>query len=278
MPRFTFPLLLAVLACHAVEAQTGSAPPDEFTLPTVEETAVPGSDASSVQGDLDDSRRSLGRFVPNLGRNIVGVFSRDNLKPLFAGALLTASATRFDTDAQSLLRSRAQGFGEAGQRAGTLSTVAPLALGLFAAGRATADTRFRALTYDMAQSAMVTGLYTEVLKRSVGRNRPDGSDPRSFPSGHTSNAFAWATVARHHYGAKVGVPAYAAAALVGMSRIERDKHHLSDVVAGATLGLIVGRTVVREDGEPVRREKRVAIVPMADPNGAGVGAGVHVEF
>jgi hypothetical protein len=85
-------------------------------------------------------------------------------------------------------------------------------------------------------------------------------------------------VAQHHYGAKVGVPAYATAALVGFSRIERDKHHLSDVVAGATLGLIVGRTVAREDGEPVRREKRVALVPMTDAQGGGLGAGVHIEF
>jgi hypothetical protein len=46
----------------------------------------------------------------------------------------------------------------------------------------------------------------------------------------------------------------------------------------AALGLVVGRTVLREDGEPVRRERGLAILPMADPNGAGVGAGMHVEF
>lgn len=279
MPRSMLPLLLAVLVCPAVEAQTGSAPPEDFTPPAIEETEGPGSGPSpAALGDLDDSRRSLARFVPNLGRNLVGVFSPENLRPLLAGALLTASSTTFDSSTQRLLRSRASGFGHAGETAGTLSTVVPLGLGLFAAGQATADTRFRALTYDLAQSAIVTGIYTDVLKRSVGRVRPDGSNARSFPSGHTSNAFAWATVAQHHYGSRAGVPVYAAATLIGLSRIERDKHHLSDVVAGAALGLVVGRTVVREDGEPVRREKRVAIVPMADPNGAGVGAGVHVEF
>ena len=47
--------------------------------------------------------------------------------------------------------------------------MAPLALGLFAAGRATADTRFRGVTYDLAQATLVSGLYTEVLKRAVGR-------------------------------------------------------------------------------------------------------------
>jgi membrane-associated phospholipid phosphatase len=47
------------------------------------------------------------------------------------------------------------------------------------------------------------------------------------------------------------VPAYAAAAAVGYSRIVRDKHYLSDVVAGATLGYIVGRTVVRVNSKPL---------------------------
>jgi hypothetical protein len=181
--------------------------------------------------------------VPNLGRNLVGVFSPENLRPLLAGALLSASSTTFDGGAQRLLRSRANGFGHAGETAGTLSTVVPLGgLGLFSAGQATADTRFRALTYDLAQSAIVTGIYTDVLKRSVGRVRPDGSkmhDPSPPDTPPTP------------------------------SRCTR--------LPGAALGLVVGRTVVREDGA-VRRERRLAIVPMADPNGAGVGAGVHVEF
>jgi hypothetical protein len=71
---------------------------------------------------------------------------------------------------------------------------------------------------------------------------------------------------------------YALAGFIGASRIERHKHHLSDVVAGATIGFIVGRTVTREDGEPVRREKRFSVVPMSDAQGGGVGAGVSFQF
>ena len=84
-------------------------------------------------------------------------------------------------------------------------------------------------------------------------------------------------VANHHYGPKLGLPAYAAAGLIGISRIERDKHHLSDVVAGAVLGTVVGKTVVRKDGEGAAG-RRLALVPMTDANGAGLGAGVHFEF
>lgn len=271
-------LIPFLLAARSVAAQDSATPLRDSAARLLEDAQPVGDVNSSPSlGDFGDGRRTLGRFLPNLGRNIVGVFSRDNLRPLVAGALLTAAATPFDTDAQRLVRSRAEEFGEVGQQAGALSTVAPLTLGLFAAGRAASGTRFRAATYDLAQATLVSGLYTEALKRAVGRERPDGSNSLSFPSGHTSNAFAWATVASRHYGPKVGLPAYAAAGLIGISRIERDKHHLSDVVAGAVLGTIVGKTVVRKDGEP-EGGRRLALVPMTDANGTGLGAGVHFEF
>jgi membrane-associated phospholipid phosphatase len=90
--------------------------------------------------------------------------------------------------------------------------------------------------------------YKTALKAAVKRERPNGEDDKSFPSGHTSNAFALAAVAERHYGWKVGVPAYAVASLVAVSRLQRNKHDLSDVVAGAAVGYIVGRTVVRVNG------------------------------
>ena len=118
-------------------------------------------------------------------------------------------------------------------------------VGMFAGGRFAHGPRFRAMTYDMLDAAIVNLGYTEVLKLAVGRERPNGQDNKSFPSGHTSNAFALAAVAEHHYGWKVGVPAYLSAGVIGVSRLHQDKHWLSDVIAGGTLGYLVGRTVAR---------------------------------
>jgi hypothetical protein len=70
----------------------------------------------------------------------------------------------------------------------------------------------------------------------VGRERPNGQDNKSFPSGHASNSFALAAVAERHYGWKVGVPACAVAGLVGASRLEQDKHYLSDAGGGIERG------------------------------------------
>jgi membrane-associated phospholipid phosphatase len=81
------------------------------------------------------------------------------------------------------------------------------------------------------------------LKYTTSRTRPDGSNDTSFPSGHTASATATATVLQRYFGWKAGVPAYAFAAYVGASRIASDKHHLSDVLMGATLGIAAGRTV-----------------------------------
>ena len=101
-----------LLAARSVAAQDRPTPLRDSAAQLLEEAQPVGDvSASPNQGDFGDGRRTLGRFVPNLGRNIVGVFSRDNLRPLLAGALLTAAATPFDTDAQRLVRSRAEEFG-----------------------------------------------------------------------------------------------------------------------------------------------------------------------
>jgi membrane-associated phospholipid phosphatase len=58
-------------------------------------------------------------------------------------------------------------------------------------------------------------------------------------------SFMWATVLSRNYGLKVGLPAYAVAGYVGATRLQENKHHMTDIVAGATIGYIVGRTVTR---------------------------------
>ncbi|MGH7681767.1 MAG: phosphatase PAP2 family protein [Candidatus Eiseniibacteriota bacterium] len=82
-----------------------------------------------------------------------------------------------------------------------------------------------------------------IFKATVNRERPDGSDDRSFPSGHSANSFAAATVLERHYGGAVGWIAYGAATFVAASRVIGDHHFLSDVVTGAVIGIAYGRLV-----------------------------------
>ncbi len=98
----------------------------------------------------------------------------------------------------------------------------------------------RKLQYAFTSMAAST-VITYGFKFGVGRERPNQSNTRSFPSGHTSHSFTIAAVSQELFGYKVGVPAYAMAAVVGLSRIQDNKHYLSDVIFGAGIGTVIGR-------------------------------------
>jgi membrane-associated phospholipid phosphatase len=258
-----------VAAPAAAQTSTEAPPPPDLTrfLP--------------ADGSAEDGRRTLGALPANLGRSFVGLVARENVAPLALGAGLAAGSTFFDSGAQRYALGPGadmRTLGEVGGKAGGFGVVAPLTAGLFVAGRLSGPGSFRAATYDMTQAIIVTGVTTHVLKTTAHRLRPDGSNELSFPSGHTSTAFAWATVANHHWGLKVGIPSYLVAGAIGASRIQGNKHYLSDVLAGATLGYVVGRTVVRENGGAPGRSTRVTVVPASDARGTGVGAGVNVTW
>ncbi len=118
------------------------------------------------------------------------------------------------------------------------------------------------------EALALAGIETEILKVSVRRLRPDHTDLAAFPSGHASESFALATVAASQYGWKAGVPAYVLASFVGYTRMESNKHYLSDVLFGAGLGIACGRAVfkVRRRGHP----DRYAFTPFVSPGGGGV--------
>ena len=81
-----------------------------------------------------------------------------------------------------------------------------------------------------AMAAMVNG-----VKYSVQRLRPDESAYNSFPSGHTSSAFA-ACAAILFLNKKMGIPAMVFAAIMGFSRIYVEVHYCTDVLFGVLVG------------------------------------------
>ena len=108
------------------------------------------------------------------------------------------------------------------------------------------DRLFRNACVTLAAVA-INSCVTEVLKYSINRDRPfktypditkksAGGSP-SFPSGHTSGAFALATsLSLSCPKWYIIVPSYAWAGTVGFSRMDLGVHYPSDVLAGAIIG------------------------------------------
>ena len=118
------------------------------------------------------------------------------------------------------------------------------AFALKAAGVESASS-WKRLVVNSAASFAISAGTTWALKHSVNRERPDGTDNKSFPSGHTTFAFAGATILYKEYqhtSKWIGIAGYGVAALTAADRIRRNRHHWEDVAAGAAIG--VGGTML----------------------------------
>jgi membrane-associated phospholipid phosphatase len=108
------------------------------------------------------------------------------------------------------------------------------------------------------------------LKSAFPELRPDGSDRKSFPSGHTAQSFAAAATIYNREGKALGIPAFAVASLVGFARVKADKHHWYDVVAGAAIGAGSGFLITRN-----RPGQNLSVIPWGDTKGGGVTVGMR---
>jgi len=115
------------------------------------------------------------------------------------------------------------------------------------------------------KSFLSTFLITHALKITVKEKRPANNGNQSFPSGHTSSAFQGAAFIQKRYGWKYGAPAYAAATLVGYSRIEDEskKHYLDDVIVGAAIGTLSSYYFTTP-------YKNTSLMPYAGRNSIGI--------
>jgi membrane-associated phospholipid phosphatase len=125
----------------------------------------------------------------------------------------------------------------------------------------------------ISASAIASGIIDNSFKYIVGRGRPTDnrgaynfrpfSGQDSFASGHTTEAFALASVISEHYNTPwVQVTSYGLASMVGYARLNNNRHWPSDVLAGATIGTFVGKTVVRFN----QHHRKVSLQPLVGPD------------
>lgn len=105
-----------------------------------------------------------------------------------------------------------------------------------------------------------------ILKYSVSELRPDHSNYHSFPSGHSTIAFASAAFMQRRYGWKWGIPAYTVATYTAVGRVLAKKHHWWDCVAGATIGVASAYIFTT----PWAREHEFSMAPVATDSAVGL--------
>lgn len=109
--------------------------------------------------------------------------------------------------------------------------------------------KMRALA--LAVGIVITALVVFAIKFTVRRKRPEGelgkiyrrTDPHSFPSGHAARAAMLAVVAIGLGPAWLGILLSLWAIAVVLARVMMGVHYLSDVLAGALLGILIGYLV-----------------------------------
>ncbi len=158
----------------------------------------------------------------------------------------------------------------------------PLLAGIYFTGKKNSRHRNIALTGIKAYLLSAGAAY--IFKNAFHRHRPYENEPpdprkwngpfpftnkyKSFPSGHTTTAFAIASVLAHGYKDKLWIvlSSYSVATLVGLSRMNDGKHWASDVFAGAALGTFIGTTLSRVN------IRKVDIYPTSYMGAYGIGA------
>lgn len=128
----------------------------------------------------------------------------------------------------------------------------------------------------MAKATLYSGMMTEILKKSIYEKRPNGGGNSSFPSGHTTSAFAFTSFVASEHPWYVGVPAYILASYVGFCRMHDNKHYLHDVMAGATIGMSYGVAMSLKSKED--SEKKSAFIVTSTEELKGVAVKYTLQF
>jgi membrane-associated phospholipid phosphatase len=166
--------------------------------------------------------------------------------------------------------------------AGSVYGLGTIAGAFYLFGRSKNDDRARETGLLSAEALVNAVIVESALKRITQRARPlsgverseffDGGN--SFPSGHSTQAWAVATIIANEYQDRcaVQIAAYAAATAVSVARFTGRRHYLSDVVAGSALGYVIGKYVyttrhrssllTTDENGPARRLWRPIITPQ----------------
>lgn len=246
-------VLVSTVAARAAAGQTPSP------------AAAPVTTAADPIADAPPGEPGVARrFLRDVGGDYKNFFSKDTALWLGIGGGAALAVHTADDSIAEAVQEHGETTLPGGATYGSPWLQIPVAIGWWTVAAAAGSERHAATGRDLLRAQIAAGSWTYAIKLATDRTRPNG-DPHSFPSGHASASFATAMVLQEHYGWKVGLPAFLVAGYTGVSRVTANHHWASDVVFGAALGIVSGRTVT------VRlRKARLSLAPLAVPGGHAV--------
>lgn len=261
-----------------IDAETVSRPLPAVSYRTGTPLELTSLTRSSAAGsDSEDPVPSVGSyakdFFPDLWYGTKRMFSRDNL-PLaaigFGAAALALTVDHKVSEHFARTTPLSEGWMNTADTIGNGSVEIGAGLALFGTGQIFNDKRMADAGAVSLEAFLINGVFTEGLKYITHRKRPNGGDNMSFPSGHASNiaAFSASVSEMYDWNPWIAVPLYLTTAFVGVSRIQAQEHYLSDVIAGITLGTIVGTSVGKyhkeRDAKSGGSAANIAVLPLFD--------------
>ncbi len=239
-----------------------------------EAEAAPGADAPKARET--PSLGTYGKdFFPDLWDGTKRIYSPDIGTIALIGIGVTGISFAFDHSVDDYV-TKHQPLGKSEKTGDKLGQgYVPIGLGaaLFTTGQIIDDKQLADAGAVSLEALAVTGVATEALKYATRRPRPNHGNNMSFPSGHAAvtSTFAASVSEMYDWNPYIAVPLFTASAFVGVSRIQAQEHHFSDVVAGWTLGTVVGMSMGRSRKEKnAAGSSRVSVAPYLDGNYKGV--------
>ncbi|HKE84676.1 MAG TPA: phosphatase PAP2 family protein [Vicinamibacterales bacterium] len=242
--------LVAVALCATVASAQGTAP----------------STSTPEQAEAPCNQYGISTVVRCMGHDLVRVAQGDSLRWLLAGGALAGGSLFVDDEIAAALASPTRDSAVVlGDHLGHAGVQFAIPGAMYLIGRAAGHDGTADLGIMLVRTQVVNGIFTRALKL-IPRARPyqDSATPGqgSFPSGHASASFATATVFQRKWGWRAGVPAYAVATFISVTRLQ-NMHFLSDVTFGAALGIASG-LAINVPGQ------HSAVAPIVAPGVVGV--------
>ena len=280
----------------STEAATKSPDPKAIPATAMPETKVGGSEAESDASEMDKiDLKYIKGYATDTGKILTSPLRWDTSDWMKVGLVLGGTSALFLADkeiknfAQKNKNSVTSSFADIGNFIGEPMYIFPAVGASYLYGYLTDNSKLRRVSLLSLESLTISGAITMGLKTVAGRHRPlTGSLPMnwhgptnngdwvSFSSGHTSNAFAVATVVANEYKDTpyVAPVAYGLATLTALARIHDNEHWASDTFFGAALGHFISKAVLGYHKEDkVKKAKNLTIMPQV-----GKVTGVTVSY